>query len=421
MPQRQIAGPSLAGTLAEWAVQLVPTAGDLELAERALLDTMAVTLAARQHPLAGVAGGLGDAARWASIGHVLDFDDLHLASTAHVSVVCVPTVLAAGGHARAWLAAAGVMSRLGTALGWDHYASGWHATCTAGAPAAAVGAGLSLGLDAAGIAQAIALAVPAAGGVQRAFGSQAKSLQVGFAAQAGLTAARLVAAGASADPGALDQWLCLVGGDAERLSLAGPAVPGGLAIKLFPCCYALQRPIAAMRLLLEDEPLPCERVDRVVVRTPRSAVQPLPHHRPSTGLEGKFSLEYAIAATLLDGYPGFESFSDAAVNRPAARELIERVEVVTDPGGDGLLAGAVRIELLAGGSTRTAQLDTPPGAPARPPSDEDLREKLASCGDDVPGLLAGLTWPGAARVLREHLPARPADRRGARGAVGDVA
>ena len=127
----------LAEDLAQWAVWLDPSAEDLELGERALLDTMAVTLAARGHPLVQVAGGLGDAARWASIGHVLDFDDLHLPSTAHVSVVCVPAVLASGGDARAYLAAAGVMARLGTALGWEHYARGWHATCTAGAPAAA--------------------------------------------------------------------------------------------------------------------------------------------------------------------------------------------------------------------------------------------------------------------------------------------
>ncbi len=68
----------LAEALAAWAVRLDPTAEDLDLAERALLDTMAVTLAARDHPLVQVAGGLQDAARWASIGHVLDFDDLTL-------------------------------------------------------------------------------------------------------------------------------------------------------------------------------------------------------------------------------------------------------------------------------------------------------------------------------------------------------
>ena len=142
-----------------------------------------------------------DGARWAVAGHVLDFDDLHMPSTTHVSVVCVPTALATdGGGARAYLAAAGVMARLGTALGWRHYSAGWHATCTAGAPAAAAGAAVALGLPAERIAAAMALAVPAAGGVQRAFGTDAKSLQVGFAVEAGIRAARLRGRGRAGRP-----------------------------------------------------------------------------------------------------------------------------------------------------------------------------------------------------------------------------
>jgi 2-methylcitrate dehydratase PrpD len=421
MSEQPAGAVRLAEELAAWAVGLEPTAEDLELAERALLDTMAVTLAARDHPLVRLAGGLDEAARWAAVGHVLDFDDLHLPSTAHVSVVCVPAVLASGGDARAYLAAAGVMARLGTALGWEHYARGWHATCTAGAPAAAVGAALSLGLDAERVATAMALAVPAAGGVQRAFGTSAKSLQVGMAAQAGVVAAGLAGAGATADPTALDQWLPLVGGDPARLPPATPAVPGGLAVKLFPCCYALQRPISAVRALLEAGAPPVDSVARVVVRTPRAAVQPLIHRRPTTGLQGKFSMEYAIAATLLDGYPGFASFTDEAVMRPAARQLLERVEVVTAAGGDDLLAGDVQIELaLRDGTTRTTRLQAPPGAPSRPPSAKDLQAKLADCGADVPGLLVGLGWQGAAALLREHLPARPAAPQPPRAAFEDV-
>ena len=203
---------SVAVTLARWAERLEPEPGDLELADRSLRDTVAVTLAARDHRVTRLAAGLPDGARWAIAGHVLDFDDLHMPSTTHVSAVCVPTALATGGGPRAYLAAAGVMARLGTALGWPHYSAGWHATCTAGAPASAAGAAVALGLPAEKIAVAMALAVPAAGGVQRAFGTDAKSLQVGFAVDAGIRAARLAAAGAQADPEAVDAWLSLVGG-----------------------------------------------------------------------------------------------------------------------------------------------------------------------------------------------------------------
>ena len=127
---------SIASALARWAHDLAPTAEDVALARRSLLDTVAVTLAARAHPVSTLAASLPEGARWAVAAHILDFDDLHMPSTTHISAVCVPTALATGGADRSYLAAAGVMARLGTALGWPHYSAGWHATCTAGAPPA---------------------------------------------------------------------------------------------------------------------------------------------------------------------------------------------------------------------------------------------------------------------------------------------
>ena len=452
---------SLALRLAGWAHDLQPSRGDLELAHRSLLDTVAVTLAARDHRVTALASGLPEAARWAVAGHVLDFDDLHMESTTHISAVCVPTALATGGGARAYLAAAGVMARLGSALGWAHYSAGWHATCTAGAPASAAGAAVALGLTKQQIATAIALAVPGAGGVQRAFGTDGKSLQVGFAVDAGIRAARLAAAGAKADPSALDAWLSLVRGDpgagqagladqeppGDRQSagsqavpggqeppgarkssgsqavpggqespegrqssgsqavLAGPAVPGGLAVKLYPCCYALQRPISALAELARLRPLDPSLVSRIVLRTPEAAVKPLIHHRPVTGLQAKFSLEYAAAAALLDGYPGVASFTDDAVRRPDAIRLAGLVETKLEPGGSWLLDG----ELEAAVRTRTGEIERisqrfPPGSPARPPTPDQLRAKLADCVAALDTDPAAWSWDTAAEALREGLP-----------------
>ncbi|HEY7619010.1 MAG TPA: MmgE/PrpD family protein [Solirubrobacteraceae bacterium] len=384
---------TVADELAGWATAFAPSADDLALADRALVDIVAVATAARDHPIGALLGELPEDGAWAVLAHVLDFDDLHLPTTTHVSAVCVPAVLAAGGDARAYLAGAGAMVRLGVALGWPHYAAGWHATCTAGAPGAAVGAAVAMGLEPGAIAAAMALAVPAAGGVQRAFGTTAKALQVGFAVSAGVRAARLAAAGATADPRALDDWLALVGGDATRLQLAGPAMPGGLALKLFPCCYALQRPIAAVRELGDID---AEQVARVMVRTPESALAPLIHSAPATGLEGKFSLEYAVAATLLDGRPGIASFTDEAVARPEAQALLRRVEADAVPGGDHLLAGEAAIEItLKDGSVLRTALEFPAGAPQRPPSADELAAKVADCAGEA----LAPTWDTAADYL----------------------
>jgi 2-methylcitrate dehydratase PrpD len=404
---------SIASALGRWAYDLVPTDEDLALASRSLTDTVAVTLAARNHPISVVAATLPEAARWAVAAHILDFDDLHMPSTTHISAVCVPTALAAcaesasadsGCGSRAYLAAAGVMARLGIALGWPHYAAGWHATCTAGAPASAAGAAVAMGLEPDQIATAIALAVPAAGGVQRAFGTDAKSLQVGFAVDAGLRAARLAAAGATADPSALNDWLRLVGGGNGRLDISGPAVPGGLAIKIYPCCYALQRPISALTDLAASG-VNVADVRRIALRTAAGTVVPLIHHRPDTGLEGKFSLEYAAAAALLDRYPGFASFTDDAVRRPAARHLTGLVEADLQPGGDGLLDGDLQVTIHEGnGVVHRTRLQFPPGSPARPPSPAQFSAKFADCLTGLDTDPASWTWQNAAGLLRRHLP-----------------
>lgn len=420
---------STAGTLADWALALDPTPQDLTLADRSLLDTVAVALAAATHPIRPVAAALadscgdlaGDAARWALLAHVIDFDDLHLPSTTHISAVCVPVALALAPHdaalaARAYLAGAGVMARLGTALGWPHYTSGWHTTTTAGAPAAAVVAAVALGLDAEQVATAMAIAVPAAGGVQRAFGTDAKSVQVGMAAAAGVGAAQLAAAGATADLRALDLWLELVRGDPAHPLLTDPAgdpaaIPDGLAIKVYPACYALQRPIGALRETVGG-PLAGKDVTAIRLSTPRGTVTPLVHHDPRTGLEGKFSLEYAAATALLDDHSGFWAFGDEAVARAEARRLVALTEVtLTDGVGEGLLDGAVDVEVdLADGTTRRGSLDLPPGSPRRPPTTPEMTAKVADCL--TLGHIEGVSpqdirWSTAAALLATHLGGGP--------------
>ena len=119
---------------------------------------------------------------------------------AHVSVVCVPTALATGGGARAYLAAAGVMARLGHGAGLAALLGRVARHLHRRGAGRAAGAAVAFGLPAERIATAMALAVPAAGGVQRAFGTDAKSLQVGFAVEAGIRAARLAAAGRAGRP-----------------------------------------------------------------------------------------------------------------------------------------------------------------------------------------------------------------------------
>jgi len=225
---------------------------------------------------------------------------------------------------------------------------------------------------------------------------------------AGLRAARLAAAGAGADWTALEAWRELVAGPAADapLVLGGPAVPNGLAIKIYPACYALQRPISAVHGLSLIDP---DDVTRIVLRTPEATVAPLIHHRPATGLEAKFSLEYAVAAALLDAHPGFGSFTDAAARRPEAQRLVRLVETRREPGGSWLLDGEIDVEIhTRDGAVGRTRLRYPPGSPQRPPTDGELGAKIDDCllAAGLPSLdPADWSWNRAPQLLRTHLVA----------------
>jgi 2-methylcitrate dehydratase PrpD len=360
---------------------------------------VAVAMAGADHPLTRLVAGLPPAARWSAQAHVLDYDDLHLPSTTHISTVCVPAAAAVGGGARAYLAGAGVMARLGAALGWDHYSRGWHATSTTAPMAAATVAAVAMGLDPERTATAIALAVSSAGGVQRAFGSDGKAIQVGLAVDAGIRAAQLAAAGASADLRVVDAWLDLVSAPPFDLALdSEEMVPGGLAVKVYPCCYALQRPIAcAAETVGGLDPAEIERID---VWLTESAVQPLVHHRPTTGLEAKFCLEHALAVGVIDGFAGFDSFSDESVHRPDVARLTRSVTIHLTPGGNGLLEDTVRVGLVfTDGQTRAGEIDIPPGAPGRPVTRAQLAQKVRDCVGDRTDTVLAAGWADIAALF----------------------
>jgi 2-methylcitrate dehydratase PrpD len=405
-------GLPLAQQLGHWAAGHRPSGRDEELADAALIDTVCVALAAREHPVAEMAAVLGNPGQWAAMAHALDYDDLHLASTAHISAICVPAALAYGGGSFAYLAGAGTMARIGTWLGWRHYDAGWHTTATAGVFGAAVAAAVSLGLGAEPTAAAIALAVSAAGGVQRAFGSDAKPLQVGTAVRAGVGAAELAARGARPDLTALDAWLDLVEASGSDGVDDAEAVPGGLAVKIFPCCYALQRPIFAVREICRGARLAPDEILGIEVRAPESTVKPLIHHRPSNGAQGKFSLEYGVAAAALDGFPGQWSFSDPAVRRPDAQRLLPLVRFVSAGVGGGLLDGACEVAVrLQSGDVLAASIEVPEGAPGHPPSPATRAEKAAGCLDGLDIEISDIDWGGAGSLLAAYAPsAAPAPR-----------
>ena len=119
--------------------------------------------------------------------------------------------------------------------------------------------------------------------------------------------------------------------------------------------------------------------------------------QPATGLEGKFSFQYTMAAALLDGRVGIDTFTDARRFRADMAALLGKIEFVQDssiPGNWTQLYVVLEVQLRDGRRFET-RCDGPPGAWGRAPlPPERHEEKLRDC-------LAGvLDSRKAARLLK---------------------
>ena len=369
----------------------------------ALLDWLACAVAGADQPAARCARSLvgGAPARAfaaAAAGHVLDFDDTYTPGLAHLSAPTAPVALVVGAEVGASVAealagyAAGfeAMGALASASHPALYERGWHPTAVCGAVGAAVTASALLGHRGDRVmATAARLATAQAGGLRRSFGSDAKSLQVGAAAAAGVIAAQLAACGATASldlptgPGGFEQAF----GGRWVEPLASPP-PDGRAIeanwiKAYPCCLETHAAIEAAARARATVGDTRRIIAPVTVRVHPRARQAAPYGDVSTGLAAKFSIPYTVAYTLLHGAPR-DPACFAAVD-PAARALAaERVRIELD---EELGENAAALSL---GEGEEILVEAPTGSPANPLDPEALDEKVRLlAGERLGGALDG--------------------------------
>jgi 2-methylcitrate dehydratase PrpD len=326
--------------------------------------------------------------------HALDFDDLCL-QAGHQSAVLVPALLSGDWtdpQALAEAYAAGLLTARAVSrhVGRSNLHLGWHGTGVYGALAAAAAQARLRGLDAKQLRHALALAAAQAGGLQLNFGTMAKPAHAGFAAAAGFRAARLAEAGMDAadDVFAARGFADLYGdGDGEAL----PAdeffrvCPDLNGVKLYPCCIAAHRMIAAAleaRRKLGAEVFFDPAVTAEIV-VPAGTMKAMRYDRATTGLEGKFSMRYTLSIVLMEGAPRIEHFEDETVARSDLRAAGERITVSED-GSDASRntheTGSVRLTLRRSqeqiGVFEQAAL---PGSLKDPPTADQIRLKVADC------------------------------------------
>jgi aconitate decarboxylase len=146
--------------------------------------------------------------------HIHDYDDTHLSTVIHPTTAVASALLAyveSEGAAvsgpdfvTALFAGIEIQCLLGLAVYPSHYQRGWHITASVGSIGAAIAVGKAMKLTQEKMVNAIGIASTQVNGMRIHFGTHAKPLGAGFAAQAGLQSAYLARGGMNAAPNSIE-------------------------------------------------------------------------------------------------------------------------------------------------------------------------------------------------------------------------
>jgi 2-methylcitrate dehydratase PrpD len=420
---------TVAEDLAAWVAELGFTdlpASVVADAKLRVLDTLGISLAACWLPIGeavrrgAAAIGVGDDASIlgtgartsaglaglvnGSLAHALDFDDTHSASVMHPSATSVPTALAvaqaAGRSGADLLLAVAIGNEVGCRLGLvapgAFHQAGLHPTSVLGMPAAALAAGRLLQLPAGGLVAAQGISGSQASGILEAYsdGTWSKTLHPGWAAYAGIVAARLAGAGFTGPASVFEGRFGIF-----RSHVQGPDYPFAFkvatdalgqrwemletAFKLYPCAHAIHPFVEAALELKAKHQLSAAQIERIVLDVPAAFIGLIAEPRaaklaPRTTTHARASVFYAVAAALADGELGMQHYTDASIVRADILALCQRTtyRVVAMEAGPIRFSGTVELE-CNDGRRLTATVRDAYGTGDRPLDATAVEEKFA--------------------------------------------
>jgi len=435
--------PKLTTHTAEFVVNLkladIP-AEALELGKKSILDGLGLALSGSKAetwkliqeylkpfglPPRGGAAVLGSAvrlpARFAAFAngvaiHVDDYDDTQLAVgkdrvyglLTHPTVCVLPAALATaeveGKSGKDLLVAyhsgVEVECKIAEAISPRHYEDGFHSTGTCGVFGGAAACAKLKGLDVVHTSRAFGVAASHAAGLRENFGTMMKPFQAGHATESGVVAADFAAIGWTAAEQILEAqrgFFHAYGGTydpsaiVDKLGNPWTLQNPGVSIKPFPSGSLTHPGMTELLRLIHTNNIRAADVEHVEVGTNHNMPNALIHHHPTTGLQGKFSMEFCMAILLLDGKADQTKYTDAVVNRDDVKKMIERVHFYVDPeaekAGYDKMTTIIKIT-LKDGRTISGRADFGKGSPSDPMSYDEVAEKFRGCA-------AFAEWPNS--------------------------
>jgi len=328
----------------------------------------------------------------ATLGNILEMDDIHRTSILHPGPVVIPAALAMAQRLNASpdalldaiIRGYEAVIRIGRSLGPTHYRY-WHNTSTAGAFGAAAAACSLLELSTEQWVWALGNAGTRTGGLwqMRFEATDSKQLHNGWAAQTGVQAALAAMAGlagparllegeqglfAATAAGGLPEWVCA---DAEAAWLIHSC-----SFKPWPSCRHTH-PVIDAALKVKAKP---QHITQIKIDTYQDAIRFCDKPHPDSELHAKFSLQHVVAVTLTKGAPALDDFSLASRQDPTYHALRQLTTVHADHTLSAAFPESYQARLtvqLQDGSIEQVLVEDVLGDPANPMSAKEISAKAA--------------------------------------------
>jgi len=286
-----------------------------------------------------------------TMAHADDYDDANRTTAGHPTAPVLPAILAIGEREMlsgkeallAYVLGYDVESRLGYSMNFSVHGEPLyllrHTTGILGTFGAATAASKMLNLDEEQVINAFGISCSEASGILRNNGTMTKSLHAGQAAENGLRAAILAKKGYTTSDSCIEGEKgfaattldeCDFSKTIENLGSVFHILEWPPGYKLYPCCMALASTIdRTLSLVKQYDIHPNEVAEVRIGTTPRVASFSKPY--PKSGLEGKFSVEYVTALSILERKVVLEHFTDEKTHELWTRELMRKINVNIDP------------------------------------------------------------------------------------------
>ncbi len=357
------------------------------------------------------------------MSHILEMDDVHAPSKAHVGAVVVPAAWPVAEYLgssplellEAIVCGFEAYGRIGAAIGAaGHRNRGWHVTGTVGTFGAAAAVAKLLKLDAEKTLYALGIAGTQASGLWAFLkdGATNKVLHPARAAANGMEAAFLAKAGMSGSRYILDAedgGLFPSTSDSYDISLVDRNLGKSYEIlyvdtKPYPSCRSTHPGIDAAFNLLKRVDLDPDSIESVDIGTylvgyKQTGASEISKN-PKGQLDARFSMPYCVACVLIDREFGLDQIEPAHIAEEKYRKLLKRIRIYPD---DALSAvypehwGCVMKVRTTDGREFEEKVSDPSGSVVNPMSPEQVKAKAVGLARRTIGRQAAEAF--AERVL----------------------